>query len=40
MTGSNRELVPDSWSLVSEGALANGFCAEGSVVHVFSSSGI
>ena len=40
MTGSNRELVPDSWSLVNKGALANGFCAERSVVHVFSSSGV
>ena len=29
MTGRNRELVPDIWSLVRERALTTGLCSEG-----------
>ena len=29
MTGRNRQLVPDNWSLVRERALTTGLCSEG-----------
>ena len=29
MTGRNRELVPDNWSLVRDRALTTGLCSEG-----------
>ena len=29
MVDRNRELVPDKWSLVREGALTTGLCSEG-----------
>ena len=29
MTDRNRELVPDSWSLVRESAMTTGLCSEG-----------